>query len=536
MVTSEPDIIERSSEASLEWQQEPGRSGAGDDPARHALLANLRHELRNTLSAIIGFSEILLEDMEQADGPGPSADLQGVNRAGKQILAVIIDVLDPEKIEANLSNPDFQRILAVLQERLRMPLSTLISHGETLCESAQKAERQGLADDLHVIYGLAKQLKEIVEQLVFPSSVASMIPGNGNKKPDKAKAIHDAADIIQSMGSLSSPREAPRGCILVVDDDEANRGLLCSCLKRAGHSIITAENGRQALDLLTAHDFDLVLLDIIMPEMNGYQVLKQMRNTDRLHNIPVIMISAFNEVDSAVRCIEIGAEEYLSKPFDPNMLRARVKACLEKKMERDETVRELSTDLDSKASQLQATSEKLGASRREIELLEEKTSSIESAVQQEIEKIRRVSISDILVMVVCGFILGLVFNAANPGSVRLLPQSWSASSPPFIDLDSAKAKFDAKSVLFVDARPPEYYRQGHIPGAVNLPASLFDFVYMMKLAGTDPEREIIVYGRDISRLHDEETASRLQARGHRNISIMPGSLAAWQKRGHPVEE
>src|SRR5271169_3522843 len=109
MVTSEPDMIERSSGASLEWQQEPGRSGPGDDPARHALVANLRHELRNTLSAIIGFSEILLEDVEQADGPGPSIDLQCVNRAGKQILEVIIDILDPGKIEANLSNADFQR-------------------------------------------------------------------------------------------------------------------------------------------------------------------------------------------------------------------------------------------------------------------------------------------------------------------------------------------------------------------------------------------------------------------------------------------
>jgi DNA-binding response OmpR family regulator/rhodanese-related sulfurtransferase len=536
MVTSEPEIIEGSGGISLQWQQDPNRRGPEDGPARHALLANLRHELRNTLSAIIGFSEILLEDLEQAEGPGPSADLQCVNQAGKQILTVIIEVLDPGKIEAKLSNPDFQRVLAVLQERLGMPLSTLISHGEALCECAQKAERQNLADDLHIIYGLAKQLKEIVEQLIFPASVASMIPGNANRKPDKAKAIHEAAGIIQSMGSKSLPREAPQGCILVVDDDEANRGLLCSCLKRAGHTTVTAENGRQALDLLTARDFDLVLLDIVMPEMNGYQVLKQIRNTDRLHNVPVIMISAFTEVDSAVRCIEIGAEEYLSKPFDPNMLRARVKACLEKKMERDETVRELSTDLDEKASQLQATSERLGASRRKIELLEEKTSSIESAVQQEIEKIRRVSPFDILVIVVCGFVLGLVFNAANPSAVRLLPQSWSASSPPFIDLDSAKAKFDEKSVLFVDARPAEYYRQGHIPGAVSLPASLFDFVYMMKFAGTDPEREVIIYGRDISRLHDEETASRLQARGHRNISIMPDSLAAWRKRGYPLEE
>ncbi len=536
MVVGEPDIIEQSGGESLQWRQDPIRSGPGDGGAGHVLLANLRHELRNKLGAIIGFSEILLENMKEAEGPGSAYNLRCVHQAGKQILAVIIDLLDPARIAANLSSPDFHKIWINLHERLRTPLSTLISHGETLLESAKKAEHQCLMDELHIIYGSTKQFKVIIEHLAFPACVEGVIPGNSDKKPDKAKAIHEAAGIIGSPGSPSSPREAPQGAILVVDDDEVIRGLLCSCLKREGHTIMTAKDGRQALDLLTAHDFDLVLLDVIMPETNGYQVLEQMKNTNRLRNIPVIMISAFNEAGSAVRCIELGAEEYLAKPFDPNMLRARVKACLEKKTERDKTVRELSADLDSKASQLQATSERLGASRCKIELLEEKTARIESAVQQEIEKIRRVSIIDILAILVCGSILGLVFNAANPGAVRLVPQSWSAASIPFISLDSAKAKFDAKSALFLDARPSEFFKQSHIPGAVSLPNTLFDFIYMMKLAGMDPERELIVYGRDISRLHDEEAASRLRDRGHRNISIMSGSLPAWQKRGYPLEK
>ena len=105
-----------------------------------------------------------------------------------------------------------------------------------------------------------------------------------------------------------------------------------------------------------------------------------------------------------------------------------------------------------------------------------------------------------------------------------------------IDPDSAKPKFDDKSVLFVDARPSAYFQRDHIPGAVSLPNTLFDFVYMMKLARTDPQKEIIVYGRDISKHHDEETAFALRARGHRNIRIMPGSLSAWEERGYPLEK
>ena len=87
-----------------------------------------------------------------------------------------------------------------------------------------------------------------------------------------------------------------------------------------------------------AEDFDLVLLDILMPDINGYQVLEQMKSDPELRHIPVIMISALDEIDSVVRCIEIGAEDYLSKPFDPVLLKARLGASLEKKRLRDREV------------------------------------------------------------------------------------------------------------------------------------------------------------------------------------------------------
>ncbi|MBI5368829.1 MAG: response regulator [Planctomycetes bacterium] len=126
------------------------------------------------------------------------------------------------------------------------------------------------------------------------------------------------------------------GHVLVVDDVEENRDLLVRRLTRLGHTSATAENGRQALELLARTPFDLVLLDIMMPELNGFEVLERMRAAGILHQVPVIVISALTDLDSVVKCIELGADDYLSKPFNATLLRARIGACLDKKRFRDQ--------------------------------------------------------------------------------------------------------------------------------------------------------------------------------------------------------
>jgi two-component system, cell cycle response regulator len=139
--------------------------------------------------------------------------------------------------------------------------------------------------------------------------------------------------------TAASP-EAP--ALLVVDDNEDNRYTLLQRLRRLRYTnVTTAVDGRQALEQLQARDFDLVLLDVMMPELNGYEVLERMRADERLRHVPVIMISAMDQVESVVRCIELGAEDYLPKPFDPVLLRARIGACLEKKRLRDQEIRYL---------------------------------------------------------------------------------------------------------------------------------------------------------------------------------------------------
>jgi class 3 adenylate cyclase len=125
--------------------------------------------------------------------------------------------------------------------------------------------------------------------------------------------------------------------ILVVGDDEGNRYTLVHRLRREGYDDVTeAEDGRRALELLSERPFDLVLLDVMMPEVNGYDVLERMSADMALRDIPVIMISALEDLDSVVRCIELGAEDYLFKPFNAVILRARVGACLEKKRLKDQ--------------------------------------------------------------------------------------------------------------------------------------------------------------------------------------------------------
>jgi adenylate cyclase len=124
--------------------------------------------------------------------------------------------------------------------------------------------------------------------------------------------------------------------LLVIDDNKVNRLILSRSLELQGHIVETAENGADGLDKLRSQAFDLVLLDIEMPVMDGFQVLEACLKDVDLRQIPIIMTSAMDELDAVVKCVELGAEDYLTKPVNPILLRARVSASLEKKRLRDQ--------------------------------------------------------------------------------------------------------------------------------------------------------------------------------------------------------
>src|SRR5215510_717410 len=144
------------------------------------------------------------------------------------------------------------------------------------------------------------------------------------------------------MRPTGSGVNASPAAVLVVDDVPENRDLLVRRLQRLGiNEIEQAANGVEALAAIERRNFDLVLLDLMMPELDGFGVLERLKANCRVNDLPILVISALSEIEPVVRCIELGAEDFIFKPFNPTLLRARVMASLEKKALRDQTREEL---------------------------------------------------------------------------------------------------------------------------------------------------------------------------------------------------
>ncbi|HXI11155.1 MAG TPA: response regulator [Thermoanaerobaculia bacterium] len=208
---------------------------------------------------------------------------------------------------------------------LRSPLNQIIGYSEMLSEEVDGEPSESLVADLDKIRAAGHRILALIDHhFVSDTELSRAIPTDENE---------EVAAPDSSLLKQRPPLEP--GHLLVVDDDPSNRDVLSRRLRREGHVVEAAGSGRDALECVRNTAFDLVLLDIMMPEMDGYEVLRLMKADERLHHIPVIMISALNEEQSVVRCIEAGAEDYLTKPFNPTLLRARIGACLEKKRGRD---------------------------------------------------------------------------------------------------------------------------------------------------------------------------------------------------------
>jgi signal transduction histidine kinase len=221
---------------------------------------------------------------------------------------------------------------------LRTPLNQIIGYSEMLIEQAQEQGRDDFFPDLQKTHTAGKQLLDIINNN-FRSIRAPDAPAARAGLREEAAMPGEqeaSAAISPARPAAGEPASgAAQGYVLVVDDLEANREVISRRLKRQGYAVAIAINGQEALEKLRAEAFDLVLLDIMMPKMDGYELLQRLKADDALRHIPVIMISALSEMDSVVRCIEMGAEDYLPKPFNPILLKARIGACLEKKRARD---------------------------------------------------------------------------------------------------------------------------------------------------------------------------------------------------------
>jgi serine phosphatase RsbU (regulator of sigma subunit) len=226
--------------------------------------------------------------------------------------------------------------LANIRHKLRTPLNHIIGYSEMLLEEAGEQQLESFVADLNKIQSAGQQLLRMINDPLDPVLFQAAPTRPASKTADPSALFSDIEPRKRlSTSDDDSRAHRPSSRLLVVDDNEANRDMLARRLSHEGYRVETAEHGRKALEMIKSQPVDLVLLDVMMPEMNGYEVLEQLKADSTLRDIPVIMISALDEIESVVRCIEMGAEDYLSKPFNPVLLRARVTACLEKKRLRD---------------------------------------------------------------------------------------------------------------------------------------------------------------------------------------------------------
>ena len=223
-----------------------------------------------------------------------------------------------------------------LLHNLRTPLNQIIGFSEMLAEQAHDEGQDTFVPDLQKIHSAGMDLLAIITNSSEPTGDRALGLTSASCAPITASSDVGASDsAVDAVASDELDVTKPGGLLLLVDDNEANRDVLSRRLKSQGCSVVTADSGNAALIAARTHAFDLVLLDIMMPEMDGYQVLKELKSDEALRHIPVVMISAVHEMDSVVRCIELGADDYLFKPFNPSLLKARVGACLDKKRARD---------------------------------------------------------------------------------------------------------------------------------------------------------------------------------------------------------
>jgi len=253
----------------------------------------LRHELRTPVNHLIGYTELLLEE-EGLDGAATS-QLTDIRAAARTVLGLLPEML---------------------------------------------SEDGTVADGATVLGDLARQLQDATGALqasagrLPPKDLERLVSAAGRLAELAARLTTGAIGVDRDTGAVQGRRPGGPETILVVDDDEANRDVLGRRLQRLGYGVVEARDGIEALEIMANDGVDLVLLDVMMPRLDGYGVLERRKEDAALRELPVIMISALDQMDAIVRGIELGAEDYLPKPFDPVLLKARIGASLEKKRRR----------------------------------------------------------------------------------------------------------------------------------------------------------------------------------------------------------
>lgn len=301
---------------------------AEEELRKRALAAYVAQDLGSPARDILGFLDLAVEQTRELGLDDLLEYFESISQAAGMLNRLLDRVIEvgPEVVAGSGAGEALGSDLsAKLRHDLRTPLNAIIGYSEMIAEELAEQPHEALKSDVAVIRAEAGVLLERIDAIVDFSLAEAA-------SESAAHAAEDVAHSLAAMASGEGAQAAPQfGRILVVDDIASNRSLLSRRLTRDGHTVLLAESGTEALDCLAAVDMDVILLDVLMPDMNGIEVLSKLKANPDWARIPVIMISGLTEMDAVIRCIGAGADDYLAKPFNHVLLQARLKACLERK-------------------------------------------------------------------------------------------------------------------------------------------------------------------------------------------------------------
>ena len=286
-----------------------------------ARLDLLRQELISPILSIEGHAELLREQIKDEDC---LADLKKIVSAAELTRKLIDEMLAAETQDLDKEKRDSER--SRFKHDLRNSVGAISGYSEIILEDLEDAD--DLSEDAQTY--LDHQLADSTKLLQMLDTLFQAEREFGEDSESELDVdIHSVYDSFERSDNETT--KTISGRILVVDDNDSNRNLLVHQLHRQGHDISSSPSGRQALEMIRESAPDLILLDLFMPDMNGFDVLREMHKDESLRAVPVIIITGLSDKEAAVKCIEAGAFDLLIKPVSPALLEARVSACLERK-------------------------------------------------------------------------------------------------------------------------------------------------------------------------------------------------------------
>ena len=315
----------------------PDPSEANNIRLARAISEFVRAEFKAPVDVVSSFIDLLIEDVDRQNLDSYRADLQTMKGAASTLSGTVTMLLDATASRQSLADRRLDTFAAELRHALRTPITAIMGYGELLLEEAREDGLPKLIEMLDDTLAAARRLLNGIESMVlFIQSDTLPLSKAAEPADEPVQIVEQAIATLRSVFSESAAVEArATGYILVVDDNPSSLDLMAHRLERDGHSVCSCSDGESALRATQTESFDLILLDLMMPGINGIEMLRRLRAEPKTAAIPVVMMSGVQATDGAVRCIEMGADDFLTKPIDPVLMRVRLSSILERKFLRD---------------------------------------------------------------------------------------------------------------------------------------------------------------------------------------------------------